>query len=270
MKKKKIDIDIIMGIYNCESYLSECIDSILNQTISNWRLIICDDGSSDNSYKLAVDYSNKYKDKIVVLKNEKNMGLNYTLNKCLNYSTAKYIARMDGDDYSHSDRLKKEYEFLESHSDYAFVSTNAVLFDESGDWGQTNYVPNPSNMDFLSISPFCHAAVMIRRDAIMSVGGYTIDKRLLRVEDYHLWFKLYSAGLTGYNIQENLYFIRDNREACLRRNWNNRKNEYYVRKIGFRMLNIPWYYRFYVYRPIVLGLIPNSLYVFLHKKRLKK
>ena len=72
MKKKKIDIDIIMGIYNCESYLSECIDSILNQTISNWRLIICDDGSSDNSYKLAVDYSNKYKDKIVVLKNEKN------------------------------------------------------------------------------------------------------------------------------------------------------------------------------------------------------
>ncbi len=262
-------IDIIMGVYNCSNYLSNCINSLLNQTFNDWRLIICDDGSIDDTYKVALQYEKKYKDRILLLKNEKNMGLNFTLNKCLKMVTAPYVARMDADDFSSVDRLQKELNFLESNLQYAFVSSNATLFDDTGVWGSLLYVEKPSKLDFLKISPFCHAAMMIRTSAIKSVNGYTVDKKLIRVEDYHLWFKLYAAGYKGYNIQEFLYSIRDDRDSASRRNWQNRKNEYYVRKIGFKMLRIPWYFGCYKYRPLLLGLLPSRVYLFLHKKRLK-
>lgn len=262
-------VDIIMGIYNCEKYLADSIESILRQTFENWRLILCDDSSSDKTFVIAEKYAKKYPDKIILLKNDKNMGLNYTLNKCLEYTNAKYIARQDGDDLSKPDRLEKEVAFLDSNPNISFVSSNAELFDCDGVWGKVSYSERPTKYDFLKISPFCHAAVLIRRDAINSVNGYTVDDRLLRVEDYHLWFKLYANGLCGANLRKCLYMIRDDRDAANRRTWMNRKNEYYVRKIGFRMLNIPWHLRFYKYRPIVLGLLPSRLSEMLHKSKLK-
>lgn len=258
-----------MGVYNCEKYIDDCIESIINQSFTNWRLIICDDGSRDNTYNSVKKYTEKLEDKLLLLRNEKNMGLNYTLNKCISYSTAPFIARMDGDDISAQDRLKKEVSFLESNSDYGFVSSNAIMFDENGEWGSISFAEKPQKLDFLRISPFIHAAVLIKSEVLKSVNGYSVDEKLLRVEDYHLWFKLYDKGVKGYNIQENLYYIRDDRDAANRRTWKNRKNEYYVRKIGYKMLNIPWYYRFYKYRPIILGLIPKRLYSFFHRKKLK-
>ena len=121
-------ISIIMGIYNCENFLRESIDSILNQTYTNWELIMCDDGSSDNTYMIAKEYEKNFPDKILVIKNEKNMGLNYTLNNCLSKAKGKYIARQDGDDISERNRFEKEIEFLESHPQYSIVSCNMFYF----------------------------------------------------------------------------------------------------------------------------------------------
>lgn len=265
-----IRVDIIMGIYNCEKYLADSIDSVLAQTFVNWRLVMCDDNSSDGTLKIAENYAKMYPKKIILLKNKKNMGLNYTLNKCLKNTTAEYIARQDGDDISKPDRLKREVEFLDNNPDVSFVSTNAELFDEGGVWGKTKYVEKPTRYDFLSISPFCHAAVLIRRDSIVRVGGYSVDKKLLRVEDYHLWFKLYSVALFGCNIQDCLYCIRDDRRAADRRTSNNRVNEYYVRKIGYKMLNMPWYLRLYRFRPIILSLFPKKIYTVMHRIKQKR
>ena len=78
-----IKISVIMGIYNCEKYLGNAIECILNQTYTNWELIMCDDGSSDSTYIIAENYKNKYPKKIKLLKNSTNKGLNYTLNRCL-------------------------------------------------------------------------------------------------------------------------------------------------------------------------------------------
>ena len=263
-------VDIIMGVYNCEKYIDDSIQSIIKQSFKEWRLIICDDKSTDGTLKIAMGYAKKYPKKILVLKNASNMGLNYTLNKCIEKANAKYIARQDGDDTSEHNRLQMEVAYLDSHDDVAFVSTNASLFDECGAWGKTNYLENPNRLDFLNGSPFCHAAAVIRRRALDSVGGYTIDNRLLRVEDYHLWFKLYSNGMRGHNLKEYLYNIRDDRDAMNRRTWRNRMNEYYVRKTGYAMLNIPWYLRFHRFKPIVLGLLPKKLYLHLHRKKLKE
>ena len=83
MHGKNPVISVIMGIYNCGDTLSEAIECIVNQTFSDWELIMCDDGSNDDTYEIAISYKEKYPEKIIVLQNEKNRGLNYTLNKCL-------------------------------------------------------------------------------------------------------------------------------------------------------------------------------------------
>lgn len=261
-------VDIIMGIYNCEEYLAESIDSILNQTFKDWRLIMCDDKSTDDTLKIAERYAEKYPHKILLLKNKKNMGLNFTLNKCLRNADAEYIARQDGDDISKLNRLEKEAVFLDTHPDIAIVSTNAILFDNDGIWGELKLMKNPDKFTFLTGTPFCHASVMMRKEVLDFVGRYSVGEKLIRVEDLHLWFKMYAAGYRGYNIQTPLYLYRDDRNTLKRRTWQNRKNEYYVRKIGYKMLNIPWYLRFYKYRPIVLGLLPKGFYEILHRKRL--
>ena len=74
-------ISVLMGIYNCADTLSESLDSLLNQTYQNFVVIMCDDGSKDNTYEVARDYADRYPEKFLLLKNEKNMGLNFTLNK---------------------------------------------------------------------------------------------------------------------------------------------------------------------------------------------
>lgn len=222
-------ISIIMGIYNCDKYLRESIDSILNQTYKEWELIICDDASADNTYEIAKEYEEKYPHKILVLRNEVNKGLNYTLNKCFKYATGEYIARQDGDDISFQTRLKKEVDFLEKNKEYALVTSSMITFDELGDWGIVRNSERPNKYDFIKGSPINHAPCMIRREVFEEVNGYTVDKKLLRVEDYHLWFKIYERGYIAYSIQEPLYKMRDDFSAIKRRNWKNRVNEVRVR-----------------------------------------
>ncbi len=93
---------------------------------------MCDDGSSDDTFEIAKKYQIDYPEKVVLLKNERNMGLNATLNKCLKMAEGEYIARQDGDDISLPDRFKKEIEFLDLHKEFAFVSTHMSFFDETG------------------------------------------------------------------------------------------------------------------------------------------
>ena len=187
MEKK---VSIIMGIYNCSSTLSEAIDSIIAQTYTNWELIMCDDGSKDNTYDVALSYKEKYPNKIILIKNEKNLGLNKTLNRCLEYATGEYIARMDGDDVSVENRLFKEISFLENNPEYAIVSSPMIYFDENGEWGESKAIENPTNLDFVTGTPFCHAPCMVRTEAYKEVNGYSTDDRTLRAEDYNLWFRL--------------------------------------------------------------------------------
>lgn len=104
------EISIIMGIYNCESTLNEAVASIKNQTVQNWELIMCDDGSSDRTYEIAENLQRADK-RIVLLKNEHNLGLNITLNNCLKKARGAYIARMDGDDRYGNIRNVRWYEY---------------------------------------------------------------------------------------------------------------------------------------------------------------
>ena len=266
-------VSILMGIYNCEATLREAIDSIVNQTYTNWKFIICDDGSSDNSFLIAKEYEQQDPDRFLVIQNKKNMGLNATLNRCLALADGDYIARMDGDDISVESRFEKEIDILNNHPEYAIVSSQMITFDEGGEWGCITTLEKPQKKDFPTHVPmFCHAPCMIRKEAFLDVDGYTEDPHLLRVEDYHLWYKFYAKGYKGYNIQEPLYKMRDDRNALHRSTPSARMNGIYATFFGFTMLRLPAWMYIYAIKNAVVELIkivmPDKVYEVLHKRRL--
>lgn len=263
-----VKISVIMGIYNCAETLPDAINAILNQSITDWELILCDDGSGDETYTVARFYQHQWPEKIKLLKNETNLGLNATLNRCLQEAKGEYIARMDGDDLCSPERFAEELSCLEANPDIAIVSTDMEFFDETGTWGRISHPEFPQNKDFLAGSPFCHAPCMVRREAYEAVGGYSVDKKLLRVEDYHLWIKMYAKGYKGRNIGKPLYKMRDDRNAYSRRKFRYRLNEAYVRLLLVKELKLPFYCGFYAMRPIIVGLLPKKLYDILHKRNL--
>lgn len=263
-------ISVIMGIYNCANTLGEAVESIINQTISDWELIMCDDGSTDDTYLQAEAYRKLYPDKIILLQNSRNSGLNYTLNRCLSIARGKYIARMDGDDVCLPNRFAIELDTLISEPELAIVSTDMAYFDEDGIWGSCSLPDYPVAQDFVFGTPFCHAPCLVKKEAYDKVGGYSEEKHFMRVEDYHLWLKMYDAGFKGKNIHQQLYLMRDDRNAYSRRKFKYRFNESYVRMLAIQKFGLPLTSYVYAIKPILVGLMPSKLYDNLHKKNLSR
>lgn len=251
-------ISILMGLYNCADTIDEAIQSILAQTYTNWQLILCDDGSTDSTYQKAYDYFLQ-DNRIELIKNETNVGLNLTLNRCLAIATGEYIARMDGDDVCVPERFEKQVAFLETHPEYAIVSSGMFLFDECEIWGKVLNKEYPQPRDVVEGSSICHAPVMMRKECMDKVGGYTVDKRRLRVEDVDLWIKLYASGYRCYNIQELLYGMRNDQEALNRRKYIYRINSTYVRLQGCKLMGLGLSSKLKAFTPMIVGLVPAQV-----------
>jgi len=260
-------ISVLMGIYNCASTLSEAIDSLYAQTYKNFKLILCDDGSTDNTYEIAEKYAKQYNN-IILLRNKRNMKLAHTLNHCLEYADTEFVARMDGDDISLPKRFEKQVSFLDSHQEYVVVSCNMIHFDETGEWGEGKTLEKPDINTFKRSTPHPHAPSMTRTSIMKEVGGYTLSKYLERGQDYYLWFKIYKAGYKGYNIQESLYKMRDNKDAMTRRTFKSRWNGFIVKRqvlkdLGIRNATIN------SLPEIIKAFIPRFLMKALREKRMK-
>lgn len=267
-------ISVIMGIYNCEKTLDEAILSIDEQTYTDWELIMCDDGSVDNTKMIAQKYVKMNPDKYILLENKENMGLNLTLNSCLAVARGEYIARMDADDISLPTRFQEEIDFLDAHPEYSIVSTPMIYFDGNGEFGRGTSIEIPRKIDtFYHCPVHCHAPCMIKKEAYLKVNGYSTDRRTIRYEDCDLWFRLYSAGYRGYNIQHPLYKMRDDRNAYKRRTFRSRLNGLYVAKKGLDVLQLPrihyLYLVFSLIKILVKSMLPEVIYTYIHKNRLK-
>lgn len=259
-------ISVLMGIYNCEETLEQAVQCVMDQTYSNWELIMCDDGSTDNTLRIAEELSEK-DIRIKVIKNKKNLTLAPTLNHCLSIAKGKYVARMDADDICSLDRFEKELEFLEQHNEYALVSCNMDLFDDNGIYKTIYYLPRPTKKDFVKRSQFCHAGCMARTEIIRKLGGYSESIKRQRVEDYDLWVRMYSNGYIGYNIQESLYAMRDDRNALHRRTFRNRINECRVKYDACKKFDLSLKAYFLTFVPIIKIVVPSCIYKIFHKKR---
>lgn len=264
-------VSVIMGIYNCADTLESAVECIINQTYSYWELIMCDDGSTDNTFDVAQRIKSCNPNRMIkVLQNKKNMGLNYTLNKCLHKASGEYIARMDGDDLCSPERFEAEIKVFETEPDISIVSTDMEFFDEFGVWGRISHPEYPQKDYFLHDNPFCHAPCMVKREAYLKVNGYSEDNRLLRVEDYHLWVKMYAAGFKGKNIHKPLYQMRDDHNAYKRRKFRYRLNAAYVNYLMLKEFHYPFWRYYIVLIPVIKGLVPHPLYKYIHKRKLSK
>lgn len=262
-------ISVIMGAYNCALTLPEAIAAIQHQTVSDWEFIICDDGSSDETWQVASEFQ-RNDARIVLLRNEKNLGLNATLNKCLAAASGYYIARMDGDDICAPDRFEKELALYAKHPEAGVISCSMSFFDDEGIFGKMIYDAAPQPKDLLHGSQFCHAGALMRRDILEELGGYSENKDTLRVEDYDLWVRMYAAGYRGFNTQEILYSMRDDRNAISRRTFQSRINESKVILRAGKAFGGQSFSYAQACIPVLKGFCPTWLYKFLHGKRLRK
>ena len=254
MNKK---ISIIMGIYNCANTLPEAIDSILAQTYDNWELIMCDDCSTDDTYKVAEEYKNKYPEKIILIQNEKNSKLAFSLNHCLENATGNYIARMDGDDIAVPERLEKQLQFLDEHPEVQLVGTAMQRFNENG--LNDIYYP-PEKIDKYTLAthvPFCHATILTYKYVYDELNGYTVAERTVRGQDCDLWYRFFAKGFNGTNMMESLYLVREDKNAIRRRTAKRRWYAYQTEMIGYKLLNYPklWAVRLTI-RVIIKSLVP--------------
>ena len=263
-------ISVLMGVLNCEKTLDESLECLAAQTEKRWECIICDDGSVDGSADIVRRWQERFPEKFIFLQNDRNCGLGPALNRCLAAARGEFAARMDGDDRCAPDRFEKELRYLREHPEFAVVSTDMECFDAEGTWGIRAYPTEPEPVDLVHGTPFCHAACMVRREALVKAGGYSEETAFERVEDYELWVRMYAMGFRGNNIHESLYQMRDDRNAANRRKWKYRVNEARVRALTVKELGLPLWYYVYSFRPLILGLLPRSISSFLHHQKLKQ
>lgn len=261
-------VSIIMGVYNGENTLEDAIKSILKQTYKDWELIICDDCSTDDSYKIMLRYE-KEDPRIRLIQNECNCGLATSLNHCLTKVRGEYIARMDCDDLSEPERLERQVACLEQHPEIELVGTYMQAFDEIG---KRHIVQNelyPTKYDLPKGAPFSHATILIRTYAMQQLKGYRITNYTVRTEDVDLWYRFFAAGFHGMNLSEPLYWVRIDSAAYKRRKLRYMLHASYIIWYGCDMVDLPFYYKIYCLKPILSWLLPKNLKINLRRLWIK-
>ena len=199
------EISVLLPVYNSEKYILEAINSILNQTFSNFELIIIDDGSTDTSEEIISKINDK---RIVFEKNDTNKGLIYTLNKGIRLSRGSYIARMDADDFSVANRFEKQILEFEKDENLVVCGSFIKTFG-NGTEQYISHIPITNAQILASIfftCPFAHPSVMIKKEALLQLEeAYREDYK--HSEDYDLWSRLVFVG-NSINIPEFLLNYR--------------------------------------------------------------
>lgn len=239
MREEKL-ISVIMGVHNSVTQFEAAIESVINQTYSNWEFIICDDGSVDGSFeKLQEKYGEN--EKFILLKNESNMGLAATLNHCLEYCKGDYIARMDDDDINYPTRFEKQLDFLHKHPEISFVSSSIDLFDGQKIIGNRKLIEYPTKKNLIWNSPFVHPATIFRAADLKRVRGYRISEETIRGQDYDLFMRMYAKGYKGANLQEVVYRYTVAENNLKRRTFKARLSEITIRRKGYSAMGVmPW------------------------------
>ncbi len=200
-------VSVIMAVYNGSSYVGAAIDSILAQTFADFELIVVDDGSTDATAQILESIG----DPRLRLVRQDNQGLAASLNHAISLARGKYLARHDHDDVSLPQRFAKQVAFLDAHPDYALLGTHTVIWvgDQPTDRGHRHPADDPAlRFQLLFDSYFVHGSVMMRRDAVVALGGYTLDRSRQPPEDYELWSRIVRQHKVA-NLAEPLLIYRE-------------------------------------------------------------
>lgn len=199
-------VSILMPVYNAEPYLSEAIQSMLNQTYADFELIILDDCSTDRSAEVVQTFSDT---RIIYHRNEVNSGLANNLNTGLKLAKGKYIARMDGDDISLPHRLQTQVDFLESHPDIDLCSCAMQMFGADNQLWIRDRDPEQVKITMMFYSAVLHASSVFRRDVFEKNNLY-YKQETFPAEDYDLWARA-AFFCRMVNLPDVMYLYRMHR-----------------------------------------------------------
>ena len=208
-------VSVIMPTWNGERFLRQAIESILNQTFTEFELIVIDDGSTDSTARILADLKDK-EARIIVLTNERNLGIASATNKGIAVARGAYIALQDHDDVSLRHRLQTQVDFLESHPDIAVVGSAATLIDNEG----TPFAEFPLPCKEINIKwrllfigdAFHYTSVMVRRGALMEIGGYGENPEFQFAEAYDPFSRVAMHHRVA-NLPDSLVLWRRHRDA---------------------------------------------------------
>lgn len=200
-------ITILMPARNAAPYIGDAIRSVLNQTFSQFELLIIDDGSTDDT----VDIARQFSDRRIRIISQEPEGVSAALNFGLQESSGEFIARFDADDICMPERLEKQLHFLRTNPDHVIVGSDAEYMSENGDhlfyFSCHGHTHEEISSKIYDHCPFIHSAVMYRKKAVMATGGYCPHTH--NFEDYLLWIQLKKYG-KYHNLPEPLIRVRFN------------------------------------------------------------
>ena len=228
------NVDIILPTYNCAEYIEEAINSVIGQTLENWKLIIIDDASKDSTTSLIKNYLN---DKRIVFKIlKKNKGQGFCRNLALRYSNSKYVAFIDSDDIWKKDKLKKQIEFMNNFN-LDFTYTDFTIFKEINGVKKLNkqiVLPEKFTYDlFVNKTSICTSTMIIKR----SIIGMTKFLNTKRCEDFFFKCELLKNCKTANNLRENLTFYRISKNSLQSNKFKNLYWVWYINK-RYNKMNI--------------------------------
>lgn len=182
-------VSVVMTIYNGQSYLKESISSILEQNYQNFEFIIVNDGSSDQSDKIVLSFSDK---RIKYYQFQENQGVVNMLNFAFEKANGVYIVKMDQDDISKFDRIEKQVKFMESHLDVGVCGSFVRLFgDQNGIWKMPT-TNDEIKAALINGSTFCHPSVIFRKQVLID-NKIKYSHGFNLTDDYELWTQLFSV-----------------------------------------------------------------------------
>jgi glycosyltransferase involved in cell wall biosynthesis len=189
-----VKADVLIPAFNAQDTVADAVESILNQTFSNIRVIVVDDGSTDDTPRILANL--KKRDPRVEIISTPNAGIVDALNLGLSHCTAEYVARFDADDISYPDRIQIQFDYLEAHSECLAVAGRVDHIDEAGN--RLYGLPQPGSPDAAdmdgvpALEPYLiHPFLMARRAALIAAGGY---RYVCNSEDSDLYWRLAEIG----------------------------------------------------------------------------
>jgi glycosyltransferase involved in cell wall biosynthesis len=253
-----IEVSVLLPTYNGSRFIKNAIRSVLKQDLKNLELIVIDDCSTDNTSEIINEFKN-VDNRIVHIRNDKNLGIQKTLNRGLSIAIGQYIARIDDDDeWVDLWKLSKQVQFFKDNPDHVLVGTGTIVVDEDKT-RLFRFLQPITDAEIrgriLFKNCFTHSGVLFRKDDVLNLGGYSEEADTLHVEDYDLWLKLGALGkMAGIPIYAVEFMIRLNAISSKNKVIQLRNNIHLIKK--YRRV-----YEKYSYA-IILGYIRLILYGF--------
>ena len=211
MNQSKIKVSVIMAVHNQNLFLEKSIKSILNQSYRKFYFLIIDDGSDKKTKKILEKYKNK-DNRIKILTNKKNIGLPKSLNKAIKLVKTELIARMDADDISLKNRLKKQVNFFRKKKYLSILGSNAIIINHDGKTIKKSRMETEHKRivkDIYYKNPIIHPSVMFKKFYFYDIGGY--DNSYRKCQDYDLWIRSKNKYIFA-NLKENLIKYRSSNQ----------------------------------------------------------